>query len=293
MQLQQINKEFVKPIPLPVQGGGKVLGEKLFADPNSNVFLLAKKKSGKTSTLFKIIKKCSSRKTKIFIFCATVHKDRNWIEIVKWLEKHHRDYEIFTSILETRAEGRRKIQVNNLRLVLDELKETGSASGSDDDEEEAQLVAPPMSREAVMQRLVGEAKREAEEDEDEEIDNYMVILDDMTKQLRRSEEVLEELVKTNRHYKIRVLVSSQYLHDLKPEVIEQMDYIIMFGRIPDKKLERMHDLLNLSVDYDDFLRMYQAATDEKYHFLYIDTRNEEFRRDFTHKIVWEAKKDRT
>jgi hypothetical protein len=52
-----------------------------------------------------------------------------------------------------------------------------------------------------------------------------------------------------------------------------------FDRIEDK-LEKIHEDLDLHLPFDLFEELYENATNKKYNFLYIDTRSEEFRRNF-------------
>ena len=85
---KKLNNEVVKEVPLleaidtrPVKGAA------LFPEIYANVFLCAKKKSGKTSCVYKIVKKCAGPKTKIVVFCSTLHKDKSWATIRALAEK--------------------------------------------------------------------------------------------------------------------------------------------------------------------------------------------------------------
>ena len=100
ISLKQINSEKVEPIDVPQYSHDEIMGSNLFEELYANIFLLAKKKSGKTSAIFNILKKCCGKNTHVIIFCTTVHKDYNWLEIVKWLEKTNKQYETFTSIVD-------------------------------------------------------------------------------------------------------------------------------------------------------------------------------------------------
>ena len=73
--LKQINNQYVKAIPLPEIDPRPVKGYDICQEFYANIFLCAKKKSGKTSALFKILKECATKKTIIIIFCSTVNKD--------------------------------------------------------------------------------------------------------------------------------------------------------------------------------------------------------------------------
>ena len=79
IKLSRINKEKVKPIKLNNLDNDKRdwKGVNLFNNNLCNVFLCAKKRSGKTSTIFKILKACSDKNTNIIVFSSTVDKDPN------------------------------------------------------------------------------------------------------------------------------------------------------------------------------------------------------------------------
>ena len=87
--MKKINDVKVLPIPIKGAGGKKFPGYKIFSENKyPNIFLLAKKNSGKTSTIFTIIKQYLEKKKnrKVIIFSSTVNKDNNWIYITKWLK---------------------------------------------------------------------------------------------------------------------------------------------------------------------------------------------------------------
>src|ERR1700710_365580 len=98
--LQQINDKIVRAIPIPDEDKRPIKGYDICEEVYANIFLCARKKSGKTSALFKIMKECASKKTILIIFCSTCYKDKNWIEIRKYFEKKGMDIRVYTSIYE-------------------------------------------------------------------------------------------------------------------------------------------------------------------------------------------------
>ena len=56
VKLRQINKQFVRAIPIPNEDTRPIKGFDICEEPYANIFLCARKKSGKTSAVFKIIK---------------------------------------------------------------------------------------------------------------------------------------------------------------------------------------------------------------------------------------------
>ena len=82
-------------------------------------------------------------------------------------------------------------------------------------------------------------------------------------------------------------MSSQYLHDLKPESIQQLDYILIWPGITESKLIKIYENLNLAIPYSLFKTLYENATQKEHNFLYVDIRNEAYRKNFNE--VYEIK----
>ena len=100
LQLKQINREVVRAIQIPNEDTRPIKGFDICEEVYANIFACAKKKSGKTSVTFKIMKKFCNKNTIIYVFCSTVYKDVNWIEIRKYFEKKGMEIHVFTSIYE-------------------------------------------------------------------------------------------------------------------------------------------------------------------------------------------------
>ena len=114
-----------------------------------------------------------------------------------------------------------------------------------------------------------------------QVPEYIIFIDDLSNELKSP--TIIKLMKANRHYKCKLIISSQFVHDLRPESIKQLDFMIMFKSMSTEKLEKIYKDLDLSVDFNTFITMYKDSTKEKFNFFYIDVRNDEFRKNFTHK----------
>jgi hypothetical protein len=114
IKLKQINNEIVKPIKLQTLDIKKIKGHCVLPDPFCNVFLVAKKRSGKTNAIFKILKSCANKYTSVIIFASTVYKDDNWIEIVKYLNKKKIPVETHISIFDD--------DINQVEELVESLK---------------------------------------------------------------------------------------------------------------------------------------------------------------------------
>ena len=71
--LRKINDIKVRPVQT-ISGGDarKALGYRLFPEAYSNIFLCARRKSGKSSLIAEIIKRCAGKTTTVMVFCSTV-----------------------------------------------------------------------------------------------------------------------------------------------------------------------------------------------------------------------------
>lgn len=273
-QLTKINDIKVVPLKVPTVAPENVKGKELFSKLKCNIFLLAKKESGKTTTIFNILKHCVGRtitggKTIIVLFVSSAYKDDTWIAIRKWLEDRGHDVIVETAVYE---HGRDKVQE-----MLDVFN--GKAQSDSDEEPKEKL------------HLL---RYDSDSDSDEEDEprprkpklvapDYFIIFDDMSKHMRRPS--IAELVKQQRHYSTKVILSSQNKNDLAPEAWQQMDYILAFPNIPDRKIESICEDVDLTVEPSELLDMYKEATAEKHHFLYIDVRNNQYRKDFNQEFV--------
>ena len=188
ISLKQINNQRVKPIPIPSDLDKRpIKGYDICPEIYSNIFLTAKKKSGKTSALFKIMKECCDKKTIIIIFCSTIYKDENWIEIRKYFEKKGNDIRVYTSLYEDGED--------QLQKLIDEL----SNEAQEEDQKNEEKEELPVNRcEDILERLTnmhlaasGRALPEPEPEKKKKVKKskyrcaeYMIILDDLSNELK-------------------------------------------------------------------------------------------------------------
>jgi hypothetical protein len=266
IKIKKINKEIVKPIPIQCVDPEKIKGYCLFPDLYCNVFLVARKKSGKTSAIFKILKTCVGKKTEVYIFASTIHKDDNLKHIVKYLKDKGNHIETFTSL------------GSDLDNIVQKLQDEYD---HEDDEKEKK----PNERRRF--KLIV-----ADDDEDDKpkprkekklSPEYIFVFDDMGTQLRSPS--VSQLLKTNRHYKSKVILSSQYVNDLMPDSRAQIDYYLIFGKNSEEKLEIIYKAADLPIEFDLFLSLYYDATKNTFNFFYVDVRDVKFRKNFNHEYV--------
>src|SRR5690349_13084652 len=87
IRIKKISKHIVRPIEVPLVEPDRIKGYDLIPKLYCAIFICAKKESGKTNAIFKILKECTGKKTHLIVVSSTVYNDHNWIEIVKYFEQ--------------------------------------------------------------------------------------------------------------------------------------------------------------------------------------------------------------
>ena len=290
ISLRQINNQYVSAIPIPDEDKRPIKGFDICEEPYANIFLCAKKKSGKTSALFKIIKECVVKKTIIVVFCSTAYKDKNWIQIRRYFKKKGMDIRVFTSLYENGED-----QLNNL---IEDLKEEAKDEEDQKEEQEEEQEEPEIDRCAsILKQLenmhlaatgrglpVEDSKKEKKPRKCKYLaPEYMIIFDDLSSELKSRS--LLSLLKFNRHFKAKMIISSQWLHDLLPESRKQIDLFLIFKGFPTAKLNEIYKDCDSSVPFETFVKIYKKSTEKPHSFMYICTRSDTFRRNFDHQFV--------
>ena len=261
LKKHQINKVIIRPLK---EGGGDskkpIKGAYLFKKKYPNILLLAPKESGKTLAIYYILKECIDKDTEIFIASSTIKWDKT------------------------------------TRATIDKLKKTNSVVESDPD--------------AILDYIKDlEAREEGEEGEDktdepkpkprkkkEIAPERVFIFDDISSHLRR-QEIANEILKHNRHFKSMVIISTQGMKDINPTAFKQIQYILLFKRWTEEDLKHLYDKRAIHMPFNKFVKMYEEATKDQYikdengddiwgthNFLYCDFDDSEFRQNFHEKI---------
>jgi hypothetical protein len=266
IRTKKINDVRVKPIKIPKLDKLKIKGYDMFSEIYSNIFICARKKSGKSTVVFNILKECSGKNTKVIIFGATIHKDPVYVQLIKHFEKKGNTVITYTSIKEN--------GFDNLGDILGVLQEKEDSKSEEEEVQEDPILIFDDEPKEEKKKKTRKTKYLAPE--------IIFVFDDLSDELRDGS--IGTLLKTNRHYKSKVIMSSQYVHDIQPQSLLQLDYMLLFGGHPDDKLKIIYSKLDLAVPYELFVEIYKFATKEKHNFLYIDKNNGEFRLNFNNKI---------
>ena len=272
---EEINDVEIKPVKLPKTNTGPVAAADLFSEPYGNIFLLARKKSGKTTVASHILDEAAGPDTHVWLFGSTVNKDPTYQQIKKMLNKKKIEVHSFVSTFDGKRDILKEIlgtmagpndsntnKKGSGRLMRIHAPGTKYGSGKDDDEDEDDK---PMKQSKKL--LYPE---------------NIFVFDDLSTELRKP--TIAKLLKSNRHYNAKVILIGHALTDMLPESRKQIDYLLLFPGQSDDKLEEIYSNLSVSIPFEEFKELYDFATSERFNFLYIDTVNDTFRHNFNTEI---------
>lgn len=274
---QILNNVKVKPVQTGIGSWDKSNVKGFEITPNSpywTMFICARKKSGKSSLINLITQKCIDKRTVVWVFCSTYQIDPTWKTIISNLENKNICVNAFDSIFDGK--------VNQLDLILNEInkgeeRETLSNPG---------VVGDTPTKMLIKCEIPEEEKKKKEYKPKKIACENLFIFDDIPAVMLRNPS-LAKLLKVHRHSKSSVIISSQYLNDLQPQSILQLDYFIAFKSMSEEKMEKIHKLLDLSIDYNKFWEIYKRCTEELYSFMYLSIRDELFRCRFNKQINYQ------
>lgn len=245
-------------------------GANMFPDRYCNILILASKKSGKTTVLNHICKNSLTPKDKLVVFASTVNKDAIYEDLFNWCNSNN----IETEKHEDFKDGRRN-------LIREFIRESQLESIPEEETKSPFEEPFPLwgSDHLVFTSNMGGINLPPKPIKvEKQIKDKTMILDDMGQDLR--DKSVEDLLKTSRHYKTRVIISTQWLNDLTPASVRQLDYILLFKGLPDIKISELHRKITTATPEEEFINIYKRATVNPYSFLYIDVKRGNYRNNF-------------
>ena len=267
MHIKQINDMKIKTIPLKKIDKKDIVGGDMF-DLYPNIFICAKKKSGKTTCIFNILKACTDKNTLgVYVFCSTYTKDANWLAIHEMLDKKKVPNKFFSSIFDEKT--------NNLHELIEAIQDEES---EEEKEEEEEMEPPIVIFDDDRVKVTIKKKKPKKISQ-----RYVIIFDDLSSDLKDPN--VSHLLKKNRHLKTKIIISSQYILDIAPMSRRQIDIYMLFSGLNEDKLMEVFRNADLNIEFPVFMAMYHKATEDKYAFFYINSSECQYRINFDKEII--------
>lgn len=273
LKTKVINDFKVRPVSVP-KTESALPG--IFNSSYQNLFICAKKKSGKSQLIFNLVKRMLkiNPELAILVFSSTFHKDPVYRKMAE-----------MSYILNPKPEKKGK-------------GEPRSGIKFDNDEEsDREAEEPPKKKRYGKYFIKGftslddddglndwlELVSSADQYPQHEKQEYLLIFDDLSDQLKDIR--LLALYKKNRHYHCNTFTSSQYPMDIRPESRLQMDIFILFPGHNKDKIKMIYKDMDVHLDFEEFWDLYEKVTKEKYNFLFYDKNTSELRKNLNERII--------
>tara|TARA_Y100000310_G_scaffold217312_1_gene218377 strand:- start:3034 stop:3855 length:822 start_codon:yes stop_codon:yes gene_type:complete len=266
MKKKIINNIKIKPLPTDeIKDSRPCKGWKIFLDDlYPNLSMIAKKKSGKTVALGNIVKLCCDDRTIVIVFSPNIYSDNSHIGLRDHCEKKGIEYHGYTSIIDENGN-------NIIKILENQLREQAKQRMID-----SKIINKMSIKDLQDYMFENDDGEDKEKKKEYKVPEYCVIIDDLRSEIKSS--VVRSMIQMNRHYHIMCIISSQYSKDLMPASRENIDSCIVFKKQPDKRIQQLCDDFDLEKPIDDLIEIYKDATKEDYSFLFIDIRNEKYRK---------------
>lgn len=264
--MKKINNFKIKPVVHNIVTNEDWPGKDVFPKRKYfNLALLSHTGAGKTTVIFNLVKKFRDKYTVFLIFSSTYQLDPTYREIIKWIEKKGNGLLVEDHFLENNQ--------NHLEAFMEEYR--GMLNEEEKKEPAVKQQTNIYGVHPSILALFGKGK--AKEKSDAEIRaekrakeklNFIIVLDDLSKDLRKGD-TIETLLKKSRHYHTRVFISSQTLSDIAPSSHSQLYALCLFSGIGEKDIDYIYSRYAMPVKKEVFLEMYREAMKTKYAFLTI------------------------
>jgi len=280
MNTEIINTVKVKPIVNNItEEITDVKGKKLFKNNLSNIFICSRKRSGKSCLIGNILSKMTDKRTTIIVFSSTINIDPCYINIKDILEKKGISMLSYTHFIDDDGHN----------ILDDFLRDLEQEQIEEDIRQEEIETKNLITGDGTFLKFEGEqdlrTKKRIKKSyiPKKSVPKYILVFDDLSSDLRHSS-IIKNL-KSNRHRNIMNIISSQYFLDLNTGAMNNLDYLIIFKGQDEDKLEKIHKRLDLGITLGTLKKYYEYAVKEPYNFLYIDIRNDEYRKNFNEKLL--------
>lgn len=232
--------------------------------------ILGKRRTGKSTLIYSLLKYLASKKTIVIFFCPTFWRDATYESIRNFLDSKNI---VYTDFQEVNQNG-----VNNVDVLMKSFEEK-----NEDSDEENKMIEDEQDKQSKRKgckfKESPETKRKLKKVAPPE---YILVFDDISNEIR--DKSIIKLCKNSRHYKSKIILSTQSPTDLHPHQFSQLDYCAIFKDFNNDQVKQIYERIQPSISYEEFQLLYNAITSEKDRnghnaFMLVDRANSKFRQN--------------
>ena len=117
--------------------------------------------------------------------------------------------------------------------------------------------------------VLNEIIKQQKETPEDEKQSILIIMDDMIDFLKSK--VLSNLVTKNRHFRISLVITTQSFRSVSQKIRKNTSCFLVYRNYNKKELQAIIEELGLN--FDNFTKHYETATEKPYSFLYANCRD--------------------
>jgi len=254
MNIVPINKCKIS-VPVINSKPQKWRGDKIFNVRYWVTLILGKRKSGKSTLIYTLLTNFVTKKMVVLFFVPTFYKDDTYAVMREWLDKKGVAYRGFTDVIEDGVN-----QIDEFMKVNHGMDET-----QEKEKEEIKCPFVKFNDPAPRKKL----------DKPLPPPEYFLIFDDISNLLKNKSVCL--LIKNSRHYRAKIILSTQSVVDISPQIYGQTDYLCMMKNLNRDSLEKIYERIEPPLDsLEEFEQLYHTVTNNKHDFLLFSRENDEF-----------------
>ena len=237
---------------------------------------LGKRRSGKTTLINTIVQNFATKNMILFFFVPTFYRDASYVPIREYLDEKGIVYQHYYSVKE---DG-----VNNVEVFMEQ-----NAHNEDSKNENEKEGLTSFEEEPIKPCLFDTEKKSEKKERKKKQPplEYMFFFDDMPDNYKDKQ--VCKLIKLSRHFKSKIILSTQSTVDLDRSIYQQCDYVALFRNFNEDNLDKLYIRMEPWVDLEEFKRIYHRVTDSENrgirNFLLVDRNDDIFRINLNKKLI--------
>jgi hypothetical protein len=283
LRLNKLNDINIKPvIDNSKRDPKKIVGYDYFNEPYSNVCLVARKQSGKTTTIFRALEKCVMKGTNVILIASSVNNDATFKKMKKMLKEKKCNVTSYTDFI--LDDGSNVIEEFLHLMSKDAVDEDGNKKDDDISEIPRSFADFGQYNHLIKNEDGKKKKKPTKENPNKKIcPETIIVIDDMSTACRHPS--ISRLLTKNRHYKLKVFISCHSVVNLDPMGLRMIDVFMLYPNLSEERIQEVSEKVGISFKSDTkkhkkLYDIYCDATREPYNFLYIDRNNCTYRKIF-------------